>query len=207
MKKLLILGVFLFLFAFIPEVDASETYDTFQEIQITKGNMLSDFSEKEYKSYYKKVEKRKFWGWRTYVVNKNIKAKFVSETVFSYYNNGETPITYKYQLSESKVNKYSISATGSIGYDMNGEVKKFKHKLGTELKIDYNSQVSLTKDEQTKLEILIDPKTVANLKIVGEGKITNGVGAYYICWIRSQKGGFEYFVVTTQYPRLEVLPI
>jgi hypothetical protein len=26
-------------------------------------------------------------------------------------------------------------------------------------------------------------------------------------WIRIERGGFEYFVVTTQYPRLEVLPI
>ena len=207
MKKLLILSVFLFLFAFIPEVSASEAYDTFQEIEITKGKMLKSFTDKEYKSYYKNVEKRKFWGWRTNVINKDIKAKFVSETVFSYYNNGSTPITYKYKLSEASVNKYSISATGTIGYSMSGSTKKFKHKLDNELKINYQGSSSTTKEENTQLEIIIDPYTVANLKIVGEGKITNGVGAYYVFWVRTQKGGFEYFVVTTQYPRLEVLPI
>ena len=207
MKKLLILSVFLFLLTFVTKVEASENYDTFQEVEISKGKLLKDYTDSEYKKYYKKVEKRKFWGWRTYVVNKDIKAKFISETVFSYYNNGITPITYKYQLSESKVNKYSISATGTIGYEMNGNSKKFKHKLDNELKINYSSQVSSSKDEQTKLDIIIDPNTVANLRIVGEGKITNGVGAYYIFWVRAQKGGFEYFVVTTQYPRLEVLPI
>ena len=189
MKKVLIICIFMFILTFITEVKASESYDTFQEVEIYKGKMLKDYTDKEYKNYYKKVDKRKFWGWRTYVVNKDIKAKFVSETVFSYYNNGITPITYKYKLSESKVSKYSISATGTIGYDVSGNSKKFKHKLDSEL------------------QIVIDPSTVANLRIVGEGKITNGVGAYYICWVRTQKGGFEYFIVTTQYPRLEVLPI
>lgn len=207
MKKFLILSVCLFLFTFMTKVEAQESYDTFQEVEIYSGKMLKDYTDKEYKKYYKKVDKRKFWGWRTYVVNKDIKAKFVSETVFSYYNNGITPITYKYQLSESKVNKYSISATGTIGYNVDGNSKKFKHKLDSELKINYQGQVSNTKDEVTKLDIIIDPNTVANLRMVGEGKITNGVGAYYLFWIRTQKGGFEYFVVTTQYPRLEVLPI
>lgn len=207
MKKLFILSVFIFMLVFCQEVKASETYDTFQEVEISNGKMLKDYTDKEYKSYYKKVDKRKFWGWRTKVVHKDIKAKFVSETVFSYYNHGSTPITYKYQLNESKVNKYSISASGSIGYEMNGSGKKFKHKLDNELKINYTSNTTTSKEEETELEIVIDPYTVANLKIVGEGKITNGVAAYYIFWVRNQKGGFEYFVVTTQYPRLEVLPI
>ena len=207
MKKVLIVCIFIFILTFITEVKASESYDTFQEVEIYKGKMLKDYTDKEYTTYYKKIDKRKFWGWRTYVVNKDIKAKFISETVFSYYNNGITPITYKYKLSESKVSKYSISATGTIGYDVSGNSKKFKHKLDSELKINYQASTQTTKEEATDLQIVIDPNTVANLRIVGEGKITNGVAAYYVCWVRSQRGGFEYFVVTTQYPRLEVLPI
>ena len=57
MKKLLILSVFLFLLTFITKVEASETYDTFQEIEISKGNMLKDYTDLEYKQYYKKVER------------------------------------------------------------------------------------------------------------------------------------------------------
>ena len=161
----------------------------------------------EYNKYYKNVDKRKFWGWRTHVVNKNIKAKFISETVFSYYNNGKTPITYKYELSKSVVNKYSISASGSIKYNINGEIKKFKNNLDAEVKINVTDETVTTTKEQNDLQIIIDPFTVANLKIVGEAKITNGVAAYYVLWIRTERGGFEYFVVTTQYPRLEVLPV
>ena len=207
MKKFLILSIFLFLCVCTTKVEASESYNTFQEIEIYSGKMLADFTDEEYEEYYKEVDKRRFWGWRVKTVNKNIKAKFISETVFSYYNNGQTPITYKYELSRSIVDKFSISATGTIKYKMEGNVNKFKHNLDSEVKINVTSEAVTTTKEENNLEIIIDPKTVANLRILGEATITNGVAAYYIFWIRIQRGGFEYFVVTTQYPRLEVLPI
>ena len=207
MKKILLISIFLFLICIVKNVSAVEDYNTFQEVDIYSGKMLDDYTTEEYNKYYKNVDKRKFWGWRTHVVNKNIKAKFISETVFSYYNNGKTPITYKYELSKSVVNKYSISASGSIKYNINGEIKKFKNNLDAEVKIDVTDETVTTTKEQNDLQIITDPFTVANLKIVGEAKITNGVAAYYVLWIRTERGGFEYFVVTTQYPRLEVLPV
>ena len=207
MKKILIFSIFLFLLATTKEVKASENYDTFQEVEISSGKMLVDYENDEYNKYYKKVNKRKFWGWRTYTVYKNIPAKFTSETVFSYYNNGNTPITYRYELNKTIVNKVSVSTTGSLKYKLDGTVKKIKHNFDAEIKLNVTNDYSSTIKENENLEIIIDPKTVACLKIVGEGRITNGVAAYYICWIRKERGGFEYFVVTTQYPRLEVLPI
>ena len=207
MKKILLISIFLFLICIVKNVSAVEDYNTFQEVDIYSGKMLDDYTTEEYNKYYKNVDKRKFWGWRIYVVNKNIKAKFISETVFSYYNNGKTPITYKYELSKTVVNKYSITASGSIKYNINGEIKKFKNNLDAEVKINVTDETVTTTKEQNDLQIIIDPFTVANLKIVGEAKITNGVAAYYVLWIRTERGGFEYFVVTTQYPRLEVLPV
>lgn len=207
MKKLFVFVMLLFLLCLTTKVEASENYDTFQEVELSGGKLLEDYTESDYSSYYQSVDQRRFWGWRSNVVNRNIKAKFVSETVFSYYNNGSTPIVYKYQLSQSVVEKFSISATGSIKYTLNGEIKKFKNNLDAETKVNLNYDVTTTTKEEEVLEIKIDPMTVANLKIVGEARVTNGVAAYYIFWIRTQRGGFEYFVVTTQYPRLEVLPI
>ena len=207
MKKLLIISIFLFLFMVTKTVDASESYETFQEIELNSGMLLRDYTDKEYDDYYKTVDKRKFWGWNVKTVNSNIKAKFTSETVFSYYNNGNTAITYEYELSKTVVNKISISSSGSIKYKMEGAVAKFKNNLDSEVKINVSDEVASTTNEENTLQIIIDPKTVANLKVVGEGRVTNGVAAYYVFWIRTQRGGFEYFVVTTQYPRLEVLPI
>ncbi len=207
MKKLLIISIFLFLLMVNKNVDASENYDTFQEIELSSGMLLRDYTSEDYEKYYESVDKRKFWGWNVRTVNGNIKAKFLSETVFSYYNNGNTPITYEYELSKTVVNKFSISATGTIKYKIDGNVAKFKNNLDSEVKINVSNETVTTMKEENTLQIVIDPKTVANLKVVGEGRVTNGVAAYYVFWIRTQRGGFEYFVVTTQYPRLEVLPI
>ena len=207
MKKLLILSIFLFLFMVNKSVAASESYDTFQEIELSAGMLLRDYTDEDYTKYCASVDQRKFWGWNVRMVNSNVKAKFLSETVFSYYNNGNTPITYEYELSKTIVNKFSISSTGTIKYKMEGNVAKFKNNLDSEVKINVSDETVTTTKEENTLQIVIDPKTVANLKVVGEGRVTNGVAAYYVFWIRTQRGGFEYFVVTTQYPRLEVLPI
>ena len=42
---------------------------------------------------------------------------------------------------------------------------------------------------------------------MGKEKITNGVAKNYLFWIEIAKGGFEIFVVTTHYQRLEITPI
>ena len=190
MKKLLIISIFLFLFMVNKNVDASENYDTFQEIELSSGMLLREYTDEDYSQYYKSIDKRKFWGWNVRTVNGNIKAKFLSETVFSYYNNGNTPITYEYELSKTVVNKFSISSTGTIKYKMDGNVAKFKNNLDSEVKINVSNETVATTKEENTLQIVIDPKTVANLKVVGEGRVTNGVAAYYVFWIRTQRGGF-----------------
>ncbi len=188
-------------------VCGESNYLHFQEINLSKGKMLANYTEEEYEEYYEKVKKRKFWGWRTYFVHDNIKVKYISETVFSYYNHGTSTIKYSYSLAESDVAKVSISGSGSIGYALSGSKNTFKHGLDTALKLDASFSSTVSTDEKTNLNIDVEPNTVANLKIVGEGKITNGVAARYLFWIRTNLGGFEYFIITTQYPRLEVLPL
>ena len=207
MKKILLLSIFLFLCVFIPKVEALESHNTFQEIEMQKGKLLRYFTEEEYAEYYKYINKRKFFGWRVYKVNDNVRATFISETVFSYHNNGTTPITYEYSLSESLVKKVSTSTSGTISYKASGQNDDIKFDLKNELELSNSYTVTDTTTETKKLNIVIDPHSVANLKVVGEGRVINGVAAFYICWITVCKGGFEYFIVTTQYPRLEVLPV
>ena len=80
------------------------------------------------------------------------------------------------------MDKYGISATGSIKYKLEGKTAKFKHNLDTEVKINVSNEVVTTTKEENNLEIIIDPMTVANLRILGEASVTNGVAAYYIFW-------------------------
>lgn len=206
-KSLMFLILILICFSLTKITRGESNYLHFQQIDLREGKLLSDFTEDDYEKYYAKVKKRKFWGWRTYYVHENIEVKYISETIFSYYNHGTSVIKYDYSLEENDVSKLSISGTGSIGYSLSGTKNSFKHGLDTALKIDASYSSTVSTEEKTNLNIEVEPNTVANLKIVGEGRISNGVAARYILWIRMNIGGFEYFLITTQYPRLEVLPI
>ena len=117
LKKSMIFSLMIMLMIFFAHLARAESnYQNFQEINLSEGKMLDSYTDKEYKQYYKKVEKRKFWGWRIYYVNRNIETTYISETVFSYYNNGTSTIKYDYSLKESNTSKLSVSGTGSISY-------------------------------------------------------------------------------------------
>lgn len=209
MKKwfLLLLGLLIFTISNSCNLKASSDYKTFESIEIKNGKFLSDFTTNDYKTYYKKVTKRRFIGWRTHVVNKDSKVTYKTETLFSYYNDGLTPIDYNYEVKRNEVNNISVSSTGNIGLKLSGDKNKFKGGLDSALKINVSSDNKTQVEEKFKMTLKVDPGTMLNLFILGEGQITNGVAASYIFWIRNYKGGFEVFTVTTQYYRLEKVKI
>jgi hypothetical protein len=203
MKKLVLITLCLlmpFLLAF--EAQASH-YLGYERIEMSSGKLLADFTDKEYKTYYKKVKKLKFDGWRVYIVNDNTKASFISETLFSYYNDGYTPIEYEYKLERKRSQKIGLSSTGSIGLKSTETIPKFKNNLDAALKLSSEYIFNEEEKETYYLKFLVDPGTQVDLYVYGEGKVTNGVAARYSFFIRVAQGGFEIFVVTTEYQRLE----
>lgn len=207
MKKGFIFILLLGCILLATRVQAGSNYRSFEEFRLSEGKQLADLTDEELRNYYANVNKRKFMGWRIYMINESLSANFVSDTVFSYFNNGLTAITYTYSFDEKRVEEVSMSATGSIGISETKTEKTFKNGLSNELKLNATIKSSVSQTKKEDLKIVIEPKTVANLRIIGKGKLYTGVAANYFFWIRVQRGGFEYFIVSTEYPRLEVLPI
>lgn len=204
MKKLLLgLLLTLCLLGFSVKSSAATNYRSFESITLTTGHLLSEFSIDDYKTYYKKVDKRKFIGWNIYKVNTSVKVTYVSETLFSYYNDGYTAIDYTYKLDRKVSSKLGLSATGSIGIKVVSDKKTFKNNLDGSLKLSADYTISEEDKESYEISLKVDPGTQVDLYIYGEGKITNGVAARYLFWIRADRGGYEVFLVTTQYQRLE----
>ncbi len=208
MKKGLIIYILLLLCAFKGVmIQADSDYLAFESISIFDGKFLSDYTESEYKTYYKEVNKRRFAGWNVHYVYKDLKVTYKTQSVFSYYNDGSTPIEYSYKYENSHTSTRNITSSGSIGINVAGPIKKFKGNLDASLKITSTTETSDKSSETWNIKMQVDPQTMANLYIAGEGKITNGVAARYLFWIELEKGGFEVFVVTTQYYRLEKVKI
>ncbi len=195
------------IFGVAPQTSAATNHQNFESITLTSGKLLEDYSLSEYRRYYRKVNRRRFFGWRTHTVTSNVKVTYISETLFSYYNDGYTAIEYSFKLDRKVSSKLSLSATGSIGIKNTTTKQGFKNNLNGSLKLSADYTVSQDDRETYEIKLKVDPGTQVNLYIYGEGKLTNGVAARYVFWVRASRGGFEIFIVTTQYQRLEKIRI
>ncbi|MCK5388697.1 MAG: hypothetical protein KAJ22_05365, partial [Candidatus Izimaplasma sp.] len=67
MKKLLFIVLLVFLSSFYYQSILASDYQTYQEITFehTGGTLLEDYSDGDYEKYYKRIKKRRFWGWKT----------------------------------------------------------------------------------------------------------------------------------------------
>lgn len=208
MKKVLIvlLGLFMF-YGGKNLVNASNSHTNFEKIQLSKGKLLVDYTESDLKSYYKKVKKTKFSGWRTETINNRVEASFIDRSIFSYYNDGYTAMDYTYKMEEQETSKYSFSSNGSISVTNNKNGTGFKNGLDGSLKLAYSTDKNKTRKESYDVKVKVDPGTQVNLYIEGTGRLTNGVGARYLFWIRTDKGGFEVFEISSSCTRLDKIRI
>lgn len=204
MKKIYILTFIVLVF--ITFTNKSYAHLNFQEIDPYNGKLLSDYKTKEIKEYYSKVEKRKFSGWRTYIIN-DFEIEYIKETLLSYHNTGTTPIDYSYERKYKSTYSSTFSVKGDIKLKGKSGNKSLEKGLETSIGTSYERKSSEEITEKIELDISVDPNTVLNLYIVGKGKIINGVSAQYSFWIRRKKGSFEIFSPSTEYQRLEKLSI
>ena len=200
MKKLFIVSLIMFSISLFTTVQAGD-YTTYQEIKFkhSGAKLLSQYTKSDYDDLYDRLGKRRFWGWRTFVWFKDEPVYYTRDTLYVIVNKGTTAIKEDITFTRESITTKQYDVSGSIGLDVSEKSKGFK--LGLESKIDFSAAVSekVTVEEEYEIEIEVDPNTKLEIKIMGEGKVTNGVGRYYRFWFKAKQGGFEIFVVTTEY--------
>ncbi len=201
MKKLLLVSLlFLFMSMSINKVYGAE-YLSYQEITFEHQGMrfLDDYTQSMYDKYYEKVSKKKFWGWRTYTAYKTEPLSFVKETLYKIHNDGTSAITETFHFETGKTVKKQFSASGLVGLSGKGESEGFKLGLEEKLETSITAVVTTSYEEEITIKVNVDPGTTLLVQIKGEGKVSNGVAAYYVFWKPIRMGGWEVFIVTTEY--------
>ena len=201
MKRFVFILFFVSLVSLGVSLVRSEDYKNYQEIVFDSDEafLLKDFSEANYKDYYKDLSKKKFIGWKINVVHANENVEFVSETKLKISNNGYSSIKHNISLETKEETNYQISATGGIKLEVKGDVKKFKGKVDADIKASISYSKLTTNKEKYEFEIIVDPKTYVKIITRGTGEVNNGVGKYYFFWINTKSGGWETFTVKTEY--------
>ncbi len=209
MKKILFVGLIIILslvFRSI-KVEASDDYNGFDEVVMESGKLLENFTDAEYNEYYSYVDKRKFWGWNVHIVNDKVPCTYIARTVYETTNDGTEEINYEVSVTTETEVRTIINASGSISYGLSGSVKKFKNDLDAEVDLEYKYQITEGKQRTEKIKIPVEGKTKLLVTVTGQGYVTNGVASLYMFWINVEKGGFEYFTITSEYQKIEKVAI
>ena len=201
MKKIVISVLLLMIVVLNLESVYAEEYTNYQEIIFEDSDveLLKEFSKSDYKDYYKKTSKRRMFGWRIHVVNKNEALDFISETKIKIFNSGSSPISYNIELETKEESKQQISASGEIKIKGSGSKKQFKGSVDSTIKSSITATTTKTNSESYEFNIQVDPLTYVTIVTRGTGEVNNGVGSYYFFWARTKKGGWETFTVLTEY--------
>lgn len=201
MRRIYVLSLMVLLVMTTKHQISASDYLTFQDTEFEHVGMvfMENFPDSDYETYMEKVQKRRFFGWRTYTAYKTEKVYYTKETLYVIYNEGDTAITENFRFETNRYVKKQYSASGSIGLDASGPYSGFK--LGLESKLDSSITATTMDEEQEEItiKVLVDPNTHLLVQVKGEGHVSNGVAAYYAFWKRIRQGGWEVFTVTTEY--------
>lgn len=209
MKKIIMISLLMFISCFYYQNIKASDYLTYQEIvfDIDGGELLEDFSYQDYEKYYGRLQKRRFWGWITLVSYDAEEVTFIKETLYIIENQGDTAITQTFSVKTEEQVKKQYSVTGSLGMNISGKEYGFKLGLEEELKYSITATKTSSVEEEFEIKVYVDPMTKLIVQIQGEGKVSSGVAKYYRFWKNVKKGGWEIFVVTTEYYSLQKIRI
>lgn len=201
MRKLLIVGLLVFLLSFNKQVIHASEYETFQSLEFKHAgaSLLEHYTKKMYDDSYEKIDHRQFWGWSLYTKYKTEPVIYTKDTLYVIVNEGTTAITESFVFKTVETQKKQYSVSGNINLKASGEL--YTIELGFEEKLDWEVINTTTEQytENIEIKVQVDPMTRLTVEICGEGKISNGVAKYFRFWRSVRKGGWEVFLVTTEY--------
>jgi hypothetical protein len=184
-----------------PLMVRADQYLSYQEIVFENDDakLLEDYSAEDYTNGYQGLNKRLFVGWRHRVIHKQEPVDYIAETKLKISNNGFSTIKHTITLTTKSETKFQITASGKIGIDIKGDIKKFKGSLDAEIKTEIQYTKTSSQSETFEFVIIVDPGTYVTIKTRGEGVVSNGVARHYFLWILTDEGGWETFTITTEY--------
>lgn len=201
MRKVVLCCLFLLLVSFTRKVTYASEYLTYQEIVFTYdgARLLEAYTKEEYKKYYKEISGRRFWGWKTFMAQESEPVSFIKETLFVIKNDGTSPISQDFTFGQKETIKKQYAVSGTLGMKGKGSDKTFELGLEEKLSFDMSAVSTTVIDEQVDIKVKIDPGTRMVVQMCGEGKVSNGVAKYFVFFKEVKKGGWEVFLVTTEF--------
>jgi len=201
MEKVLLCCLLVFMLVTCSKLTYASEYQTYQEVFFTYdgARFLEDYTKADYKKYYKEISGRKFWGWKTFIAQEGEPVSFIKETLFVIQNEGDTAINQDFSFGQKETIKKQYAVSGTLGMKGKGGDQTFEFGLEEKLSFDMSATSTTVIDESVDISVKVDPGTRMVVQMCGEGKVSNGVAKYFVFFKEFKKGGWEVFVVTTEF--------
>lgn len=208
MKKFLfIFSLSLFFFCYfnirpMAATDDSSDYLTYQEIIMSSGKLIKNWTEEEKNSIYDRTSSI-FWGVVFEVENQNVEASYIASVKECIENLSSSSIEIEVSYTVETNSKVSFSASGSISGSGSGKIKSIKAEAAAKAGVEYSQTTTTSTKEVRKMSITVEGNSQYMVVTKGTMSITNGVCELYYFWVRSLYGCFEITTLQSQYAELE----
>lgn len=202
----LIFGMF-YLFSsveiYAKEEDTSSDYLTYQEIIMSSGKLIRNFTDVEKNEILAKSDGPHFMGLEILPENQNVKASYIASVKECMENMGTTPITMNVDYTVETNTKVSFSSSGSVSASGGGTISKVKAEASAKANVEYSKTTSESIKEKRTLSITVEPNSQYMVVTKGNMSISNGMVEVYYFWIRVCYGCYEFVTLESQYAALE----
>lgn len=209
MKKMIMaISIFLGILFFMDtlEIKASEDtcdYLTYQEIILSSGKLIKNFTEEERKEILARSTGTKFIGVEVIPECQSVKASYIASVKECMENMGDTPITINVDYTVETNTKVSFSSSGSVSGSGGGTISKIKAEASAKANVEYSKTTSESIKEKRSLSITVEPGSQYMVVTKGNLSISNGMVEVYYFWIRVCYGCYEFVTLESQYAALE----
>ena len=152
---------------------------------------------------YKYKLKKRLAGVDIVVINENVEASYISETLYNVHNTGKTDIKYQLDITVTKNEKITWEVSGDLNAAAKGTIKLFQVNIENKLGIDYKKTNEKTEKVTEKIDLVVESNSRAIIYLMGRARVTNGVGKISVLYLGNTTFAFEFFTIVNQYPRLE----
>ncbi len=207
MRRKLIIILYSIAFLFIPlslvEIRAEENYESYVDLIMSSGKLIRDFTEEEYYEAVRGSETNVLFGFEVNPINSGVKASYISNTIVSFNNSGETEIKISRDIDIETNNVVTFSSTISGEASVSGGNKLLKEQIAIKASVSYSEKSEESVKMRTKMDVVVEPNSSMIIYLTGSLTVFNGGYSYYFSGRLLEQGLYEYVILNSQYSKLE----
>ncbi|MCR5350714.1 MAG: hypothetical protein K6E20_06980, partial [Acholeplasmatales bacterium] len=164
-KKIIIFFIVSFLLvAYFPECFETKAameneYLTYQEIIMSSGKLIKNFTNEEKANAISKINYTKPFEVAYYFDNQNVEASYISETTELIENNGTGVIERNVSVVVETNKKVTLNMSGSVASTTKSNLKSIKNEITSKAGVEYSTSTTKSVKEVNEFLVKVEPNS------------------------------------------------